>query len=310
MDVQDRSLFEYAAFGVRLSSDLKLPEFDPSAVPSLGHEISVRSGPVPEGGLGLDHAIGPFTHAKASMYWLSVPGVGRFLSANGTSITYERHQNLPDLGLFTRILCGPALAALMLQRRHLVLNAGAVSVGGRGLVIAGVSGIGKSTLAAALMKAGHSVVSDDVCVLDDHGRIIPSIPSVLLWKSALAALGFNAGGLPSIRPGIDKFIMPLEDAFTSEPTPMTALYRLATHLDNSFVAKDHAGVATFSTLRESSYLDHAIDKMGLGATHLGHSARIAAQVPIVTVLRPRGGFLLDELAEFIINDFERRWTER
>ena len=56
---------------------------------------------------------------------------------------------------------------------HLFIHAAAVAWEGRVIVIPGPSHSGKSTLAAALVRAGAHYYSDEYAVLDDAGRVHP-----------------------------------------------------------------------------------------------------------------------------------------
>ncbi|MCK0169396.1 serine kinase [Jannaschia sp. S6380] len=61
--------------------------------------------------------------------------------------------------------------------RH-CLHATAVTSGGRGLLILGASGAGKSGLAAELVALGGALISDDLVVLTDTGgRLVASRPT-------------------------------------------------------------------------------------------------------------------------------------
>jgi hypothetical protein len=53
------------------------------------------------------------------------------------------------------------------------IHAGAVGHGGRAIVIPGHSGAGKTTLVAALVRAGADYYSDEFAVLDDNGLVHP-----------------------------------------------------------------------------------------------------------------------------------------
>ena len=51
----------------------------------------------------------------------------------------------------------------------MIVHASAVSLGGRGVLILGRSGAGKSGLALRLIALGAQLVSDDRVVLEPHG---------------------------------------------------------------------------------------------------------------------------------------------
>ena len=59
------------------------------------------------------------------------------------------------------------------SRRRVFIHAGAVALGGKGVLLPGASFHGKSTLVAELVRAGASYYSDDYAALDGQGRLHP-----------------------------------------------------------------------------------------------------------------------------------------
>ena len=73
---------------------------------------------------------------------------------------------------------------------QLVLHAGAVSLGGFGLLLPGPSGAGKSTLTAALVSGGFAYLSDEAAAIDPASLEIEPYPKPLsLHGGSLALLG-------------------------------------------------------------------------------------------------------------------------
>ena len=72
-----------------------------------------------------------------------------------------------------------------------IIHAGAVSVTGSGVLIAGPSGSGKSTASLALARAGHGILGDDSVVVTARGayalyrraKVTPSSPVSEAWPS-------------------------------------------------------------------------------------------------------------------------------
>jgi hypothetical protein len=100
-------------------------------------------------------------------------------------------------GLVAAKVPGALMALKLVLAGELVLHASAVSVGGRGLAFVGRSGMGKSTLATLMCRAGALMVTDDV------GRVIFDADGVRLaaggHESRLRATG---GGLVDLMPGL------------------------------------------------------------------------------------------------------------
>src|SRR5258708_33281834 len=104
-------------------------------------------------------------------------------------------------------LVGPVFAFVMRLRGFACLHASAVMIGGRAIGIVGGAGIGKSTLAAALIGEGCTLVAEDVLAVGLHdGRleVLPSYAGIRLWPESVALLFGMGSTLPAISPTWDK----------------------------------------------------------------------------------------------------------
>lgn len=64
---------------------------------------------------------------------------------------------------------GDIWASRSLDPTHLILHATAVAAGGRALVLAGPSGVGKTSVALQLMTYGATLISDDMLLIQKAG---------------------------------------------------------------------------------------------------------------------------------------------
>jgi len=79
-----------------------------------------------------------------------------------------------------RTLNHELLQALMRRAPHLFyVHAGVVSVGGRGVVMPGLSRAGKSTLALAFVTAGARLLSDELLAFDPRAETCVAVPRAL-----------------------------------------------------------------------------------------------------------------------------------
>jgi hypothetical protein len=89
-------------------------------------------------------------------------------------------------------------------RRRIFVHAGVVGWNGRAILLPGRSMSGKSTLVAALVRAGAAYYSDEYAVVDAQGRIYPYARPLSIRRQAGAlperypaeALGGRAGTMP------------------------------------------------------------------------------------------------------------------
>lgn len=123
---------------------------------------------------------------------------------------------------------------LALRQGHIVLHASAIAMEGSVVAVLGVSGQGKSTLAAWLSSQGHPVLTDDCLVLRwDEGEqewlAQPSYESVRLWPDSAEALQIDKSGMkpfaeysPKMRTGREARLH-----FATEGAPLRGCFVLA-----------------------------------------------------------------------------------
>jgi hypothetical protein len=96
-------------------------------------------------------------------------GEGFDVVAGGTAVTRSA-----DLDVALRVLDSQIPAAIALRSPESVfVHAGAVSHDGRAILVPGPSFSGKTTLVAALVRAGAGYYSDEFAVLDEKGLVRP-----------------------------------------------------------------------------------------------------------------------------------------
>lgn len=127
-----------------------------------------------------------------------MPGLLRLQISWGRQVTYQLAPaaDADDLQVF---VWGAALPMLLHQRKARVVRGTAVQVHGTAIVLLGASGAGKSTVAAALLQEGATLVSDGWVVLDadESGavRARPGPPTLRLFRDAAKALGWPIAGV-------------------------------------------------------------------------------------------------------------------
>jgi hypothetical protein len=102
---------------------------------------------------------------------------------------------------------------------RLCIHAGVVSAAGASIVVPGASGLGKSTLTAALVQAGFGYLSDEVLAVPRTG----GLPARFARPLALAADSWTALGLdPAGRPaaGDERLVAPEQLGSLGAPAPV------------------------------------------------------------------------------------------
>ena len=302
------ALHTYCQFDLTFVSDLLLPEMSGAPKPTgdKAGDVVIERGPVPADGMQIGPQIGPFSHAVAQRLWLHVPGVARFLIESGNRIVYDPEPSVDEDSVRVFLL-GSCVGTLLLQRGQLVLHGNAFAMGEGCAVCVGPSGAGKSTLAARMMQRGHAIIADDVCPVDPQGRAVPGMPRMKLWQDTADKLGIDTGPLHRIRPALEKFDLPVAAPARAGHLPIRAIYILSPwNREGAFEVEDLSGLAKFQALRENTYRFRFVKGMMLGASHLQQCGGLAERVPVAKLHRPRQGFDIDGLVDYIQADFAQR----
>lgn len=138
---------------------------------------------------------------------LSVPGIGRFCLSGGTQVDIEPAAGADPITLGL-LLSGPVLAVLQRQRGFIPFDGAALGLNGKALLIVGASGLGKSSLAAALAQQGWPVLADGVLAVACAGagpELVRGAPHLRLWRRTAQALGLDLEGCVPLRPGVARF---------------------------------------------------------------------------------------------------------
>lgn len=290
----------YDAYGLRLDSEITLPELGTGFAATGPADIEVRLGatdtPSPDAtmlplGLWVD----------GDRIGVDVPGVARYVCESGRRITVQPAPGV-EPGVLRLFLLGTAIGSLMVQRGHLVLHGNAFRVGDACAVVVGHSGAGKSTLAAEMHRRGHDILSDDVVPIDDAGRALAGWPRLKLWQDALDRLGVDSSAYQRIRDAHAKFHVPLERP-PLDPLPVRWIYVLDRH-DGPLTITPLTGAAIFTSLHEHSYRKEIL--VGVHRqTHLARSAGLVAAVRPARLSRPRGVDSVVASADAILADIDR-----
>jgi len=140
----------------------------------------------------------------------------------------------PDrLHLLPSIVTGWAIGYFLVLRGAVCLHGSVVRFQGRTIALLGDSGTGKSTLAAAAVRAGADLLSDDLVVFPDPNAsrsVAAGTTSLRLTPETAEALGIGADALKRLD-GADKLLWtPTCSRSTGEPclsADLDAIYLLA-----------------------------------------------------------------------------------
>lgn len=278
----------YRAFGLDLHCEEPLPcgpapERDAPALAT----VSVQSDRT-----GVEEVLGDLVLEYPDGYHFRVAPAGDRVVAR-----WPTHATFEDASCY---LLGPVLRFVLNIRGVTCLHASAVEVAGGAIAFAGESGAGKSTTAAALVRAGARLLTDDTVTLVRSGEDVmvhPGYAGLRVWPDVTAALRGPGVELPRVSPGWDKRFLAAEGrAFDLRPVPLRAVYVLGD--------RRTAGAPCIEALsardRLLALLPHVREEGPDGRTGLAHAFEaLAALVERVPVRRLVPHAHLDRLTALV-----------
>ncbi len=297
-------MYYYKAFGLIISSDIKLPPLhlllQSQDAPSI--DVTIRRGEIDKNGLKQATTIGLYCQVAANHLWLHVPNIAWFEVIDGNQIVVMPEPGVDQQSIRLYIL-GSCLGCILHQRHFLVMHANTIRFGDQCVMFAGASGNGKSTLAAAFHQRGQQVLADDVSAINSQGEVIPSYPQLKLWYDTIKQLDIELAGLNKIRLQVNKYAYPLDDdSFCQKPLPLAAIYLLNTHNQEGFLKEPITGFNKFNPIKNNTYRPSYIKGLELQSIQLQQASKLAGQIHITSITRPNQLFQIDQLIDFIQQD--------
>lgn len=281
----------YALCGLRVASELALPELLPWGGEDRPADIEISIGDVPDRLQDPLHE-GPFLRtARDGTCLYIIPETAAYLVEDGRRVILKP---VPGASASTirLFLLGSVFGFLCHQRGLLPLHAGCVEIGGQAVAFAGHSGAGKSTLAAAFLRRGYPVLADDITVLDmavpGGPVVLPSFPRIKLWRDALEGMDIPFRDLERIRPELEKYQLPVTTGFRNAALPLGAVYHLKTVKDRLHAGEERLrGAMAMEALVDAVYRRMSAFRMGR------RDAVMAALLRLMAVPGARLGRLMD-----------------
>lgn len=295
--------FRYRAFGLNIESEFEIPEF----IPSTGEpDVNVCFGEVPSQ-LHEPLFCGVRFQASPWQFLLKVDHIANYFVEGGRSIIIQpiEQSDISDIRLF---LLGSAFGSLFHQRGLLPLHGSSLNIGGKAYVFSGISGVGKSTLAAGLVKRGYELLNDDISVISLSENNTPVVnagyPNMKLWADSIEKLSLDPENYVRVRVKLNKHNLHLKESFNSEALPVRGIYILHTQNIGGITFEKLKGIEKFNDIKNNTYRLNFLKGIGNTEAHFTHLSALSQYSFVKRVSRPSKGFLLDQLIDAVESDIQ------
>jgi hypothetical protein len=220
------------------------------------------------------------------------------------------HPQALELDPFVEIrLLGPVLSYWLERRGLLTLHASAVDAGGQAVAFLSSQRGGKTGLAAALMRAGHPLLTDDILPIEERDGIFlgrPGYPQMRMWPDEAGYFLGAFEDLDRVHPTVSKRRVPIGSgrfgAFHGSSLPLACLYLPERREGGSIEIREISPRDAFIELVRHSFSPNLVEAAGLQAGRMEIFARLVTRIPVRRLLYPSGFEHLEQVAETILRD--------
>lgn len=295
-------MFSYTAFGLQILSAVPIDALE-QAPERQDPDITIRLTDLSGIRAALD-AASQRHRLSANELWIQSPDLGTLLMRDGREILLDPPPEL-DLERIQVIIVGLPFATLLHQRGFLLLHGSCVEVDGRAIAFVGDSGMGKSTLAAAMHARGHNLIVDDLIAIrfeDGHPLVQPGFPQFKLWRESVVALGGDPDALPQIDREIPKLAHRITERFSDPtPLPLRRIYLLAWGAGDEPRLEPLSPRQAFFKLSIHSYGNRWLHGVA-GPASLQGRAELTRRLPVKSLVRPRDISFLNDIVDMVEQD--------
>jgi len=205
---------------------------------------------------------------------------------------------------------GIVLAHWLERRSVLALHASAVVIGEGAVGFLAPKEGGKTTLAAALLRAGRSLLADDLLALEETAggiRANPGVPQMRMWPDDADYFVDSHGPLEVAHPGFSKRRVRIGEDFGSfhpATAPLRAIYVPERRSDSSggIVIDPIRGADAVRVLLDTMFTDVPTGQSDSAGQRLHFLAGLASTVPVRRLGYPSGRHRYEDVVAAIEGD--------
>lgn len=227
------------------------------------------------------------------------------------------HVRDPERYRFVEMLLLNVVFACWLEWRGVpTLHASAVVVDDRAVAFVAMPGSGESSIVAALMQAGHPLLTDGLLPVEYSGGEYlgrPSYPQVLMWPDLAYHVMGRYEGPDLVLPNNTMRRIPVgEDGgfgfFCDEPRPLGCIYlperRNPVDWGTHVRIKPVPPRDELMTLIGYSFVVGIVEALGMHALRLGFFSDMVSRVPMRRIIYPSGPEFLPRVRQAVLKDLE------
>jgi hypothetical protein len=187
----------------------------------------------------------------------------------------------------------------------LLIHGSSVVINDQCIIFTGDCGAGKSTICAALRKAGFEFLADDISMIsfnkDGHPVVQPAFPQLRLCDDAVQNIDYDKEKISSVCKHDNKSIFNNTGSFKNEAVPLGAIVELSPKQDCETVTINKVtGREKVSSFIRNIYCSGLIGKIDFNVELSKQSFNVIKRISYLKIERPVGKFTVNEQVKLVV----------
>ncbi|MCD7033161.1 aldolase [Metabacillus sp. GX 13764] len=298
--------YAYTVFGLSLESEIPLPELIHFNRPALDLDCEIVIRDLTSVWDSLSSGESKFFMEKDHVMFKAA-NTAIFSIKDGSRIIVSPFPGA-DFAKIRLYILGSCMGALLMQKGMLPLHGSAIEIDGRAYAIVGESGAGKSTTAAAFLKEGFKLLSDDVISIENREGVplvFPAYPQQKLWQESMNSFEMQTQHYQPLFERETKYAIPVQDQFCNQPLPLAGVFELVKKDSGKVSISSVRGLEKLDSLFRNTYRNFFIEGMGLVSWHFKATSSFGKSIDYYKLSRPEGTFTAKEVINIILNTIKK-----
>lgn len=292
----------YNAFGLCILSEIPLPELP--RITNQAAEVDIKIEIADLSNKWNEMAIYNKKNmiVKENLYMFQLRHTAMFCIQDGSKIIVSPCSGA-DFDKIRLFILGTCMGALLMQRKILPLHGSSIVINGKAFAFIGERGAGKSTIAAAFLRKGYELLTDDVIAIEvkkNLPHVIPSYPQQKLWQESLEEFGEDASQFRPLYDRETKYSIPVLDKYYTAAVPLGGVFELVKTESDRIDIKSIDGLNRLHGLYIHTFRQFLLNGFGLREWHFKTTASLSNQIRMYRLERPMATFTADQLVTLVL----------
>lgn len=292
--------FKYKTYGLNILSEFEISELNNKESETSDIDVIIKFDNIPRE-IKAKIKNGQTNGYEENIVWIDISNIAKYLIKDGNTIIIEPYDDV-DFNKIKLYLLGTCFGIILIQRKTIAIHGAAIDMDGKGIIISGQKGAGKSTLSSKLMMKGAQLVADDVSVITGKEKynIEYAYDGQKICHDTMKILGYNYSDFEAIDiNGEIKYKVKSSRIRTEKPVNLNMIFIFKIDSVDKVMINRLKGIEKFENVFNNIYRLHLILNLGVNNESIKKTMDIVKSTTVYEIIRPKHKFTIDEIVEII-----------